>query len=104
MTRHRKPRPTPEDAALAERAQADTTALLTRASRFVADRSDRWRTCPRRQCRRACACTGSAGPETHPPCADANDREDAVMIVIFSALEQARTALEALPPELRAPE
>lgn len=102
-TRH-KVRPADEDSALTERVNAETVALLTRASHFVADRADRWRSCAHRDCRRAAGCTGRAGPETHPPCATADDREDAVMIVIFSALEQARLALEALPPEWREPQ
>ncbi len=70
------------------RAEAETVALATRAARFVANRAGRWKTCPKRACRRARACTGEGPPQKLPPCGAKGDWPAINGLVLFTILER----------------
>lgn len=81
------------------RAEAETAALATRAARFVANRAGRWKTCPKRACRRARACTGEGPPAALPPCDTAGNWRavnDLALFAMLERLEAARREFKAL--------
>lgn len=80
------------------RAEAETAALAARAAQFVSNRARRWKTCPKRACRRARACTGEGPPAALPPCGAEGDWRAINGLALFAVLER----LHAIRRDLRA--
>jgi len=74
------------------RAEAETAALAIRAARFVANRAGRWKTCPKRACRRARACTGEGPPAALPPCDTGGNWRAVNDLALFAMLERLEAA------------
>lgn len=85
----------PDNAAAREAAaEAETRITMRQAARFVSNQAGRWRACPQRACRRARRCAGEGLPETRLPCGEPADWPRIADLVLFTAFEELRQAME----------